>query len=136
MVTSIFKTFYIFSKMMPNFWQLGELFTKYKNSLWLCWFVAQNPSDLISLSWKLYNQNCHIGEKYLLDFVHAFNCPGENFECFFYILCMFLKCGTVYLTSITCTKCTVRYETSLSLQLSLSFFSCHLVLSNVGGGRR
>ena len=53
------------------------------------------------------------------------------------ILCMLiLKCGTVYLTSITCTKCTVRYETSLSLQLSLSFFSCHLLLSNVGGGRR
>ena len=128
--------------MMPNFWKLGELFTKYNNSLWLCWFVARNPSNLISLSWKLDNQNCHIGEKYLLDFVHAFTfmviwLSKRKFWMFFNILCMLiLKCGTVYLTSITCTKCTVRYETSLSLQLSLSFFSCHLLLSNVGGGRR
>ena len=46
----------LFSKIMPNFWQLVTTpILKFNNS----WFLAKNLSNFVSLPWKLHNWYCH-----------------------------------------------------------------------------
>ena len=34
-------------------------FSKFKNFLWVCWFLCKNFSNFVSLPWKLHNRVCH-----------------------------------------------------------------------------
>ena len=34
-------------------------FSKFKNFLWVCWFLCKNLSNFVSLPWKFYNPYCH-----------------------------------------------------------------------------
>ena len=35
-------------------------FSKFKNFLWVCWFLCKNLSNFVSLPWKFHNPYCHI----------------------------------------------------------------------------
>ena len=35
-------------------------FAKFNSFLWVCWFLAKNLFNFVSLPWKLYNWYCHI----------------------------------------------------------------------------
>ena len=50
----------LFSKMMPNFWQLATTpILKIDNLAYIYWFLAKNPYDFVSLPWKVHNRYCH-----------------------------------------------------------------------------
>ena len=34
-------------------------FSKFKNFLWVCWFLCKNLSNFVSLPWKFHNPYCH-----------------------------------------------------------------------------
>ena len=34
-------------------------FSKFKNFLWICWFLCKILSNFVSLPWKLHNPYCH-----------------------------------------------------------------------------
>ena len=34
-------------------------FAKFNDILWICWFLAKNLSNFLSLSWKLHHRYCH-----------------------------------------------------------------------------
>ena len=36
-------------------------FSKFKNFLWVCWFLGKNLSNFVPPVWKLYNPYCHNG---------------------------------------------------------------------------
>ena len=38
---------------------LGQ-FSKFKNFIWVCWFLCKILSNFVSLPWKLHNPYCHI----------------------------------------------------------------------------
>ena len=55
-------------------WKLGGLgdfalfdtsplvqFSKFKNFLWVCWFLGKNLSNFVPPVWKLHNPYCHSG---------------------------------------------------------------------------
>ena len=56
-------------------------FSKFKNFLWVCWFLGKNLSNFIPPVWKLHKPYCHCGESnygnesrlYKLKIVKIFN---------------------------------------------------------------
>ena len=52
---SILKTL-----LFPSWWGSPLVqFSKFKNVLWVCWFLCKNLSNFLSLPWKLQNPYCH-----------------------------------------------------------------------------
>ena len=56
---SIFKSLY-FLKWCPIF-DTSPLtqFSKFNNSLWVCWFLGKNLSNFVPPVWKIHNPYCH-----------------------------------------------------------------------------
>ena len=43
-------------------------FSKFKNFLWVCWFLGKNLSNFVPPVWKLHSQYCHNGSIQILPF--------------------------------------------------------------------
>ena len=45
---------------MTGYWGFPLVqFSKFKNFLWVCWFLYKILSNFVSLPWKLHNPYCH-----------------------------------------------------------------------------
>ena len=63
-------------------------FSKFKNFLWVCWFLGKNLSNFVPPVWKLHNPYCHTVHIDKLEYICKRNCKSN--ECmvqhFFYLL--------------------------------------------------
>ena len=61
-----FSTYH--KKILLFFFYISPLvqFSKFKNFLWVCWFLVKNLSNSIPPAWKLDNPYCHIHDLFRL----------------------------------------------------------------------
>ena len=67
-------------------------FPKFNHFLWVCWFLAQNFPNFVSLSWKLHNWYCHTFHSLTIpDLKTSFEILIESLEYFFQNITFFFK---------------------------------------------
>ena len=57
-------------------------FSKFKNFLWVCWFLGKNLSNFVPPAWKLHNLYCHTFHAYWFLYNLCWKKSKINFKCY------------------------------------------------------